>query len=73
MEERSAVVMPDEIGELVSRMRLLRCEVGRQPVEVDNAACWLERYVRLEERNSSAALQSLLSDDTTDIWQMCLP
>ena len=65
MEERSAVVMPDESGELVSRMRLLGCGVGRQPVEVDNAACCLEGYVRLEERNSSAALQKLLSDGTT--------
>jgi len=73
VEERSAVVMTDVIGELVSRMRLLGYGVGRQPVEVDTAACWLEVYVRLEEQNSSAALQNLLSDDATDKRQMCLP
>jgi len=65
-------VTTDVIGELVSRMRLLGCGVGRQLVEVDNAACWSEVYVRLEERNSSA-LCNILSDDTTDKWQMCLP
>jgi hypothetical protein len=56
VEVDSAVVMMDHVGELVSRTRFLRCNVGRRPVEVDNAACWLEVYVRLEEQNSSAGV-----------------
>jgi hypothetical protein len=63
-EERSAVVLMDETGEPVSRKRFL---CGRQSVEVDNAACWLEVYVRLEGRNSSAALYSFVSDHVIDI------
>jgi hypothetical protein len=73
VEERSAVVLMDEIGEPVSRKRFLCCDVGRQPAEVDNAACWLEVYVRLEGRNSSAALYGFMSDQAIEIWPMCLP
>ena len=61
------------IGELVSRKRSLRCDVGRQSVEVGNAVWWLEDYVRLEGQNSSAALYSFMSDNATDSRLMCLP
>jgi hypothetical protein len=73
VEERNAAVLIDEIGEPVSRKRFLCCDVGRQSAEVDNTACWLEEYVRLEGRSSSAALYSFMSDHVIDIWPMCLP
>lgn len=73
VEERNAAVVLSRTGQLVSRMGLPRCDVGLQSVEVDTAACWLEVYVRLEERNSSAALYDFMSDHATDKWRMCLP
>jgi hypothetical protein len=72
-EERSVVVLLDETGEPVSRKCFLCCDVGRQSAEVDNAACLLEVYVRLEGQNSSAALYSFVSDHVIDVWPMCLP
>jgi hypothetical protein len=72
VEERSAVVSIDEIVELVSKKRLLCCDVCRQPAEEGNAAWWLEACLKLEEgRSSSAALHSIVSGHVKDSWRCC--